>query len=165
MRYWLAKEAVAKGEMLLGSQNSSLGRLSANATSIMGWSVTISLALTAAIASALLPPANAPAHTASLLSHLLWPAAAAESLMLIASICCFVVLWPGKWSVAAFEPDLVLNTPYETELEVLEAMASGYAEGVARNASGLNRLEKLLRVAWLCFMASPVVGLIAYFAI
>lgn len=165
LRYWLAKEAVAKGETLLGSQSSSLGRLSANAVSMMGWSVTISLALTAAIASALLPINSTLAHTETLLNHLLWPTIVAEGLMLAASICCFVIIWPGKWHVAEFEPELVLGTSYGTELEVLEAMAGGCAIALADNARGLTRLEKWLRVARLCFIGSPMMGLVAYFTV
>jgi hypothetical protein len=165
LRYWLAKEAVGKGELLLGSQNTSLGRLLSNASSMMGWSVTISLALTAAIASALLPAGNPATAMASLAGQLLWPAAMAEALMLIAAICCFRVLWPGRWHVAGYDPNLVLNTSYNTELELFEAMASGYAQAADRNAGGLTHLEKWLRAAWLCFIGSPITGLAVYLAV
>jgi hypothetical protein len=131
----------------------------------MGWSVTIALALTAAIASALLPSANLPTQAVPLVRHLVWPAAIVEGLMLIASICCFMVLWPGRWHAPGYQPNLVLNTPYGTELEVLEAMAGGYDEAVTRSAKGLSRLEKWLRAAWLCFIGSPIMGLLAYLLI
>jgi hypothetical protein len=57
----------------------------------------------------------------------------------------------------------VLNASYDTELEILEAMAGGYAEAVDENSKGLDRLEKLIRSAWACFVAAPIVGLIIYF--
>jgi hypothetical protein len=85
--------------------------------------------------------------------------------MLTASICCFVVIWPGKWHVAGFEPERILGTPYGTELEVLEAMAGGYSAALAHNARGLTRLEKWLRLAWFCLLASPIMGRVAYFIV
>src|SRR5437763_1826549 len=111
LRYCLAKEAVAKGELLLASQNASLGRLLSNATSIMGWGVSISLALDAAMAAALLSAGNPVTASTYLVKYLFWHAAIAEGLMLIASLCCFRVLWPGKCHAPGYEPNLVLNTP------------------------------------------------------
>jgi hypothetical protein len=166
IRYWRAKEAVAKGELILGSQINALGRLMTSASSVLGWSVTISLALTAGIASAIssrsagTASSNAPAIPQ--LGGLLWPALAAETLLLITAICCVCVLWPGRWRPPGHDPALVLNAAYETELQVLESMASGYAVAVTENSKGLGRLEKLLRSAWVCFVAAPVVGLIVY---
>ena len=166
IRYWKAKEGVTKGEVLLGSQISSMSRLMTSATSILGWSVTISLALTAAIASALAPPPSSsgnPNPAASwFLSHLLWPAVAAEILLLIAAICCVRVLWPATWRAPGHDPALVLSAPYDTELEVLESMASGYAEAARYNGRALSRLEGWLRTAWASFAAAPIIGLLLY---
>ena len=162
LRLWLAQQAVAKGEALLGAQIGSIGRLSTSATSILGWSVTVSLALIAAIPSTIAPASQPPGGTAALQSllpgHLLWPAVAALVSILLAAVCCVVVLWPGYWRPPGHAPDLLLDTPYDTELEVLEAMASGYADAVALNAGGLNRLEIWLRAAWLSLAGAPFIG-------
>jgi hypothetical protein len=158
LRYWLAKEAVSKGELFLGSQISALARLMASATSILGWSVTISLALTGLIASSLVsrvPPTG-------VISRVVGPAAAAEVLLILAAVLCVCVLWPGTWRPPGHHPARVLNAQYDTELEVLESMAEGYAEAVEQNTTGLARLEMLLRSAWLCFVAAPVVGFVLY---
>ena len=147
LRYWKANQAVTKGELLLASQISSMGRLITAATSILGWSVTISLALTGAIASALAPAISAPGNSllSSVLSHLLWPAIVAEVLLSFAAMCCIRVLCPGTWRAPGHDPALVLNAPYGTELEVTESMASGYAEAAECNSSALDRLELSLR--------------------
>ena len=162
LRYWQAKEAVAKGELLLASQISSMSRLVANATSIMRWSVTISLALIAAIGSALAPPGNPPATAPTVVSHLLWPAVVAAIFELFTAIFCLPVLLPGKWGVPGHEPGLVLEPAYGTELEVLEAMAGGYAIAITGNAPGIKRLEYWLRAAWSCFVAAPFAGSILF---
>jgi hypothetical protein len=158
LRYWLAKEAVSKGELFLGSQISALARLTASATSILGWSVTISLALTGVIASSLVPRVP----SIDVIARVVRAAAIAEILLILAAVLCVCVLWPGTWRPPGHHPGRVLNAPYETELEVLESMAEGYAEAVEKNTTGLARLEMLLRAAWLCFVAAPVVGFFLY---
>jgi hypothetical protein len=168
IRYWVAKEAVTKGELILGSQISSLARLMTSASSVLGWSVTISIALIAAIASKVFDPAVSTTASKSTtlampqLGNLLWPAVAAEVLLLITAVCCVCVLWPGRWRPPGHDPGLVLKTTYETELEVLEAMAGGYAQAVAENSNGLDRIEKILRCAWVCFVSAPVAGLLMH---
>ena len=164
IRYWRAKEAVAKGELILTSQISALTRMMTSASSILGWSVTISIALVAAMASRF-GAGNTSSNVAPLLLDLFWPALATEVLLLTTAICCVSVLWPSKWRAPGHNADLVLNSPYETELEILESMASGYVEAFRKNLVGLLRLEILLRVAWICFVAAPVAGLLTYSAV
>jgi hypothetical protein len=164
LRYWLAKEAVSKGELFLGSQISALARLMTSATSILGWSVTISLALTGVIASSVISriPSGGPSN------RVIWPAATAEVLLIVAAVCCVCVLWPGRWRPPGHHPGWVLNpsygteSEYATELEVLESMARGYVEAVERNATGLARLDVFLRAAWVCFVMAPVSGFVLY---
>jgi hypothetical protein len=158
LRYWLAKEAVLKGELFLGSQINALGRLMTSATSILGWSVTISLALTGVIASSLVSQIV----PGALISRIFWPAASAEILLITAAVCCVCVLWPGTWRPPGHHPNRVLNAAFGTELEVLESMAEGYGEAVEHNTIGLARLEVLLRAAWVSFVAAPVIGFVLY---
>jgi hypothetical protein len=163
LRYFLAAEAVTKGELLLASQVTSIGRLQTSATAIMGWTVTISLALTAAIASALASQTNPPATAPNALSHLFWPAISSQVLVLIAALCCFVVLFPGRWHVPGVEPELILGLSYDTELEALESIASGYGQAASRNGRHLTRLEHLLRIAWSSFIGAPVAAMLIYY--
>jgi hypothetical protein len=167
LRHWLAQQAVAKGEAILEAQIASVGRLSTGATSILGWSVTISLALIAGISSSLSVAAAGPTSASAssgaiFLSHLLWPAVLALASTLMAAVCCVIVLWPGYWQPPGHAPDLVLNAPYDTELEVLEALAIGYAEAMHANARKLTGLEKWLRAAWVLFIGGPILGIAAY---
>jgi hypothetical protein len=158
LRYWLAKEAVSKGELFLGSQISALARLMTSATSILGWSVTISLALTGVIASSLVPRVP----PSGVINRIVWPAAIAEILLILTAVLCVCVLWPGKWRPPGHHPGHLMSAPYDTELEVLESMAEGYTEAVEHNATALTRLERSLRIAWLCFVAAPIVGFLLY---
>jgi hypothetical protein len=164
LRYWQAKEAVGKGELLLGSQISALSRIMSSATSILGWSVTISLALSGVIASTLVAPVSTHSTTGAALGHLLWAAASAETLLIAAATCCVCVLWPSRWHPPGHDPALLMEAPYDSELEILEGLAGGYAQAAARNSRGLDRLEKFLRTAWLCFVAAPIVGLLVFAA-
>jgi hypothetical protein len=165
LRRWLGQQAVEMGEAILGAQLASVTRLTTSATSMLGWSVTISLALIAAISSALSPPGTtgtAASGVAVFLGNLLWPGIVALGSTLIAAVCCVIVLWPGYWHPPGHAPDLVLNAPYDTELEVLEALAGGYADAVHANSRRLTRLELWLRAAWLFFAGAPVIGAAVY---
>jgi [ribosomal protein S5]-alanine N-acetyltransferase len=170
IRYWKATEAVRQGELLLGSQIAALTRLMMSASSVLGWSVTISLAIPTALASAKVlgsaltpsPHSTTGTDVLNLMGRLLWPGILAESFLLIAAICCFCVLWPSKWHPPGHEPNLVVKESRETELEVLEAMAGGYAAAVDRNAAKLTRLERWLKGAWICFIAAPIVAAMIY---
>src|SRR5262245_54989647 len=51
LRYWLAKEALRQGEVQMAAQSAALQSLASRATSILGWSVTITGALAAAAVS------------------------------------------------------------------------------------------------------------------
>jgi len=164
LRRWLAEQAVTKGEAILTAQLASVTRLSTSATSILGWSVTISLALVAAISSALSPaaPGNPAAGIALLPGHLVWPAIVALVAMLAAAVCCVIVLWPGYWQPPGHAPDLILDASYGTELEVLEALAGGYADAMHANGRKLTRQEKWLRAAWVLFVGTPFIGVAIY---
>ena len=140
---------------------------------MLGWSVTVALAiptalasvnaLAAALGSSVSTSGKPLPGTATFLNHSLWPGVTAEIFLLSAAACCLRVLWPSKWHPPGHDPTLVLNAPYDTELEVLEAMASGYADAVDHNGRGLTRLERWLRGAWVCFLAAPITAAILYY--
>lgn len=162
LRLWLAQQAVEKGEAMLAAQLASVARISASATSILGWSVTISLAMVAGISSGLVPSTALVSAATATLHYLLWPATFALLATLTASVCCVIVLWPAYWHPPAHAPDLIQSAPYGTELEVLEALAAGYVDAIKANLRRLTRLEKWLRAAWVLFVGSPVVGATVY---
>lgn len=166
LRLWLARQAMEKGEAMLAAQLAAVARISTSATSLLGWGVTISLAMVAGIlstlASSVAAQTAAAASAAVLLHHVLWPAVLALLADISASICCVIILWPGYWHPPAHAPSLILAAPYETELEVLEALAAGYVDAINENLTRLNRLEKCLRGAWLLFVGSPMAAAMAY---
>ena len=167
IRYWKSKAAIDKGELLLKAQIDSVPRQTTSATSILGWSITISIALTAVIATSLQPyvaPEAGSQSNSYISSHLLWPASVAELFLLVSAICCVRVLWPGGiWFSPGVSPTDLLNSPHDTELTTLEALARGYADRIDDNYQRLEYLVRFLRVAWVCFVVSPVAGLAAYF--
>ena len=167
LRYWKAKYAIDKGEILINAQLNSVPRQTTGATSLLGWSITISIALTAVITTSLQPPIASKAgsqSTSYFSGHLLWPAVATELFLLVSAICCVRVLWPGGiWFSPGLSPTDLLNAPHDTELTTLEALARGYADRIDDNYQRLQYLVWFLRVAWICFVVSPVAGLVAYF--
>jgi hypothetical protein len=50
-----------------------------------------------------------------------------------------------------------------SELEVLEAVAGGYANTARLNYARLARFGAWLRAAWVLFIAAPVMGLLGFF--
>jgi hypothetical protein len=159
--YWVAKETIRQGELRLATQITSMNGIMNRATSILGWSVTISLALIAWLASnnisavpGTLPnPANFPFVKAAI---------AVATCTLAAALCCIPVLWPGEWRGPGHDPNLLRTATYGTEIEMLKAMACGYAQASALNARALGHLIVWLRAAWVFFVVSPAVGFITY---
>jgi hypothetical protein len=145
LRWWLAKEAVRHGELLLPSQLSNLTAMETRATALFGWSVPTILALGAA----------------ALNTRYTGPAIAAASWLAGAAAACVYGLWPQDWSHAGYHPREILNEKLTSELEVLEAIAGGYAEGADLNKARLAHLADCLRFAWAFFIASLVAGGIA----
>jgi hypothetical protein len=162
--HWLAKEAVRHGELRLGTQISSMNGMMSRATSILGWSVTISLALGGWLASnSLSAPVSGKSPEPANLQVLIGALAVALSTF-ASAICCIPVLWPGQWRGPGHEPRLLFAAECETESEMLEAMAKGYRDASAINVVALGRIIRWLRAAWFFFAASPAIGLIAYLA-
>lgn len=146
LRYSLAKEALRQGELQIAAQISALQSLATRATAILGWSVTVASALTAAAISG---PWKIEALTAA-------------GFMFAAGLCCVIALWPRDWTLPGHDPRWLLSSPFNTELEVLESMASGYANGNANNLERLHRFGRLLRAAWLLFLLTPLGGVIGW---
>lgn len=157
---------------MLAAQLASFARISASATSILAWSVTISLVMVAGISSGLVPSTALVSAATATLHYLPWPATFALLASLTASVCCVIVLWPAYRHPPAHVPDLIQSAPYGTELRALEALAAGCVDAIkapSRSASAprwtrgrLTRLEKRLRAAWVLFVGSPVVGATVY---
>lgn len=146
LRYCLAKEALRQGELQIAAQISALQSLATRATAILGWSITVASALIAAAISGPWKPAALPA----------------AGFMFAAALCCFIALWPRDWTLPGHDPRWLLSRPFATELEVMESMASGYADGNEQNIRRLQRFGGFLRAAWVCFLLAPLGGIIGW---
>lgn len=151
LRYWRAKEAVRQAELLLSSQAESRRGFEARATALLGWIVAGSSLLVAASTTA--PLARAATALVTLLP-LVGAGGASVSL-----------LWPGRWGNPGYDPGLFLDSPLTSELEELEAAASGYIEAIELNKRWLARAMKLTRWTYVLFAAAPVLGCIAFLVI
>jgi hypothetical protein len=74
----------------------------------------------------------------------------------VAAINCVCALWPRQWVLNGYDPDMVQNISYQSELEVLEALAKGLSVGKGRNSMIARRVAIFLRIAWLSFCLAPV---------
>jgi len=142
LRYWLAKEAIRHGEVHLQSQQSNLIAMETRAGAIFGWSIPTILGL---------------GTVASQGHH---PGAAIGSAVCLAGAACACAwaLWPQKWGHAGYRPGILLSEKLPSELEVLESIAAGYDETATVNDARLSRFWRWLRMAWILFLASPLVG-------
>lgn len=160
--YWVTKEAIRQAELRLATQITSVNGIMNRATSILGWSVTISLALIAWMMSdSIFIGFGTPRAAAG---PLLPAAIAMVICTFVAALCCIPALWPGKWRGPGHDPRLLCTVTLKTEFEVLRAVAGGYVQASDQNAQALGRLVVWLRSAWVFFVASPAVGLITYVA-
>ena len=151
LRYWAAKEALRQVELRKKSQTDVFSSLNTRATSVLGWSVTGVLALGAAIVTA---------------HHVL--AAIATTVPLSAAAALSIsVLWPRRWYDGAWSAAWLLRSPsenelFESELEIIEAMANGGHESLEEDDKKLQTLARRLAIAYGCLISAPAVGLIVF---
>lgn len=148
LRYWRAKEAMRQGELQLATQLAGVAGLQTRATAILGWTVAIALALSAAASAA----------------HWRLPLAASAVPVLLSAVCCVITLWPRDYSEPGWRPSVLMDMSYGTELEILESLAQGYDTGIRANDAALRRRARWLRAAWVLFLAAPLVALLSLLA-
>ncbi len=153
LRYWLAKESVRQGESRLNAQNGVRTALEARATAITGWAAVGFLATIGAGFTAQLAPVFFGAITAA-------------GFLFSAGAVGIIAARPRVWSLVGYEPDPVLAMPetlnVATELEVLEALSGGLADGIKVNNKRLDRMGTMLRWAGWLLICAPLAGGIAY---
>ncbi len=126
-----------QSELRLATQITSMNGIMNRATSVLGWSVTISLALIAWLASNNISAVSAgtPPNPANL--QLFKAAIAVAGCTFATALCCIPALWPGKWRGPGHDPNLLRAATYGTEIEMLKAMASGYAQAASQSCTSL----------------------------
>jgi len=145
--YWSTKEAVRQAEAKIKSQSEALAGIMTRATTLLGWTVTASLALAAALVAEKEVAAVVLTATCTVAS----------------AICAIAVIWPREWGTASWEIEWFLNPPYETELQFLDAMARGAAKRIKEDQEKIEQCAHLLRLAYLFLVLSPIVGAVAVF--
>lgn len=151
IRYWLAKEAVRQGEARLNAQNAVRTALEARATAITGWAAVGFLATIGA--------GFAAKDTATTLG-----AITAGGCLFMAGAMGIIAARPRVWSLVGYEPDpvLALSDRLGTELEALESISGGLADGVRVNNRRISRMAFTLRWAGWLLLFGPLAGGIAY---
>jgi len=78
--------------------------------------------------------------------------------LLLAATACIVALWPATWHTPGYTFGALLAMPGKTELELTEVIAAGYENGINANDRRVERFGSLLRLAWVFFLAAPLLG-------
>lgn len=147
LRFWRAKEAIRHAETHLTAQASSLSAMETRATSILGWATTGVFALGAAAISG--------QYRAG--------ASVAASALFASAVFVILGLWPRDWGIAGCAPLQVMDSKYDSELEILESIAQGYANTVSLNNKRLTSFSTMLRTSWIFFVASPMLAVVALY--
>jgi len=142
LRYWLAKESLRQSEARLAGQATSIQAMETRATSLLTWSVTIGIALVAAMVD----------------PHYRWPALGALGCALAAAASCVIALWPRPWFSGGHRPSELERLGHATELAFLEQMAMGNEAAAERNEARLRLFARLLRFCWIGLAAAPAVA-------
>lgn len=150
-RLWCAREALRQGELRISGQMGSVSLMVSRAMTALGWSVTLSLALTTA--SSIFPAKSG--------------VAVPITFLLLAAVLFLFVILPRGWGVPGDDPSWIMSRPYLSELEMVEALAKRASRDCETNAVKLVRLSWSLRLGCLlmvlavCAALAEVAGLVA----
>ncbi|KAA8384321.1 hypothetical protein FKW31_12240 [Acetobacter sp. DmW_136] len=145
--FWLIKEALQSGTDILTRQEKTIDALRTQATSMLGWFVTLTTAVTFASVSA----------------NKIAVGACMAALGCIACVCCIVSLLPQKWVYKEFEPQQILEAQEESEKDFKYANALGYQYAIKINKEALDKTTTYIKYAWLIFCLMPPAGILFYF--
>ena len=149
LRIWGAREAVKQGELALSASASSIESLSRTATSLLGYSITLSTALLAVGATYATRVDGVAAAVAACFS-------------LTSGILFASVIRPKRWKQPGQDPRWILegtfdgDGDYSSELDILEAIASGYSEALQENQTAIRSAASRLAFGWWAFLGIPV---------
>jgi hypothetical protein len=147
LRIWKAREAFRQGELKLTQHGLSLDGIRAQATSLLGWSVSIGTALAAVALTGKVPGAATVIVVSTTMT----------------AVLSIGALWiTSNWRFPSFNPMTILDHELESELEVLEALAIGSQASVEKNRATLTSRSSMLRAAWFNFALMPGFGLAAF---
>ncbi len=144
LRLWSAREALRQAETNIRSQMEAQALMVSRAVAALGWNVTISLAIAGA-ASAL---------------HRDVAFALPIFFLLIGALCSLRVIWPKYWDVVGDQPSWITTIPYDTELEMVEALVIRANEAAGRNSDRMLWLARFFRASGICLVLASAAALI-----
>lgn len=148
LRLCLAVEAARQGELRLAGQQANLQAGEARATSVLGWSAT---GLSAMAVLALDQQRR----------MLVVPSAI---LLALCVVMCVRALWPKMWHTAGYTGEDLAGWQVGSELELREALASGYESAASDNKARMDHFARCMVVAWVSLALAPLAGILMIMA-
>lgn len=148
LRLCLAVEAARQGELRLAGQQANLQAAETRATSVLSWAVT---GLTAMAVLAL----DQQHRT------LVVPSAVC---LATCAVACISVLWPKEWHTTGYTKADLAKWKIESELDLRESLASGYETCTAENKVEMDRIARMMMIAWMSLALAPIAGIIMVMA-
>jgi hypothetical protein len=147
LRLWLSKEAMRQGELYLTAQAANLVAMEGRAISILGWTVAGTFVLGAA---ALDGRFRAAAGLAALF-------------LFLATLSTVSALWPRLWGIVGYDPAVVLDVTFTSELEMQEHLAKDISHTIRLNEERLEQFASLLAASWIFVVLAPLSAFITTF--
>lgn len=145
LRLWCARLALEYAKEEAKRLDDAVQRLKNRANSLVGWTVTISIALSAVFFT----------HPVFYFS---------SSIMLICMLAiaslCVATLYSTPWVYTNINSGGMddFQDEFETELEIVENLTLKYEQHNQNNIHIYYRLQKYMRGAWISFLVAPFVG-------
>lgn len=140
---WCAKEALRQGELRIASQQTAYANFMARANACIGWSVTLTAAFCAG-------------STQPNMHWFIFPALfTTGAAFLSAAVFC-----SRKMGVPGDIPDYIMNTEYQTELEVTQTLAMRCQRDINFNNSVIKELKEYMDMAFILLAISTLTAAI-----
>lgn len=146
LTFWLIEEALKSGGDVLDRQEKTFDSKRAQATSMLGWFVSITTAVTFATVSA----------------NKIAVGACIAALSTIPCCCCVYVLMSKNWNYKNIHPNQTLAATEANERDYKFANAQGFQEAIDANTKVLQKIDQSLNAAWMTFCTIPMAGLLFY---
>ncbi|MGS0647999.1 hypothetical protein ACU81Q_10245 [Komagataeibacter melomenusus] len=147
---WAAQQALASAEDCLDEIEASRASLAKNATSYIGWSVSLSAALIAVAGKADMEAAFRVAATGACICTL------------GASLCAFKAVSVKGWQTAALHPDLWIAVidadPPLTEMDVIRDRLRSLSKAINENSRLTKSISRSIQHSGFLLASMPFVG-------
>lgn len=146
LKFWIIEEAIKSGGDVLDRQEKTFDAKRAQATSMLGWFVSITTAVTFATVS----------------TNKIAVGACIATLSAIPCCCCVYALMSKPWSYKQLHPMQIIEAAEDSERDYKYVNALGQQEAIDDNSKILQKVNTALNAAWLIFCIIPIAGLFFY---